>query len=302
MLYKTLMFMSFCARHIPYRLLMIAGYVFGQLYYLIVKKQRNRAIEQMKLSLKIDDSEARRLVRESFVNLAKNMLEILYMPKLNRKNLSEYITIEHFERVTEAMAEGHGLVVITGHIGTWEWMSASMAIMGVKTTAIAKPQPNMDYTRALDDLRAMVGVEIFSRGTSELLAAGRALKGGKLLGFLMDQDAGPGGAFMEFLGRVASTPMGAAVFARKFKSPVVSMFILRQKDGRHIIKVGEIMRYEDTGDTDKDLYRFTEKMTKEIDAVIREHPTQWIWFQKRWNTAPDMQRKKHHVVKEQKEE
>lgn len=297
MLYKTLMFMSWCARHTPYQLLMGIGRLLGNLYYLIVKKQRMRAIEQMTLSLKLPEDEVKRLVRESFVNLARNMLEILYMPKLNSENLHEYIEIDHFERIKAAHEEGRGIVVITGHIGTWEWMSAAMALSRIPTTAIAKPQPNLDYTRALDDLRAMVDVEIFSRGTSELLAAGRALKKGKILGFLMDQDAGPGGAFMDFLGRTASTPMGAAVFARKFGSPVVPMFILRQKNGKHRIHIGEIMRYEDTGDTDRDLFDFTEKMTRIIDGIIRENPTQWIWFQKRWNTAPEQQKKnKHHTV------
>ena len=297
MLYKTLMFMSWCVRHTPYCLLMGIGRVLGNLYYLMVKKQRNRAIEQMMLSLKLPENEVRNLVRESFVNLARNMLEILYMPNLNAQNLHEYIEMDHFERIKAAHEEGRGIVVITGHIGTWEWMSAAMALSNIPTTAIAKPQPNLDYTKALDDLRAMVHVEIFSRGTSELLAAGRALKKGKILGFLMDQDAGPGGAFMDFLGRTASTPMGAAVFARKFGSPVVPMFILRQKSGKHRIVIGEIMRYEDTGDTDKDLFAFTEKMTRIIDGIIRENPTQWIWFQKRWNTAPDQQKKnKHHTV------
>lgn len=297
MLYKTLMFMSWCARHTPYCVLMAIGRILGNLYYLFVKKQRKRAVEQMMVSLELPEAEAKDLIRESFVNLARNMLEILYMPNLNQQNLHEYIDIEHFERVKAAHEEGRGIVVITGHIGTWEWMSAAMALKGIPTTAIAKPQPNLDYTRALDDLRAMVHVEVFSRGTSELLAAGRALKKGKILGFLMDQDAGPGGAFMEFLGRTASTPMGAAVFARKFGSPVVPMFILRQKSGKHKIVVGEIMRYEDTGDTDKDLFDFTEKMTKLIDCMIRENPTQWIWFQKRWNTAPEHQKKnKHHTV------
>ena len=297
MLYKTLMFMSWCARHTPYCVLMAIGRILGNLYYLFVKKQRKRAVEQMMVSLEIPEAEAKDLIRESFVNLARNMLEILYMPNLNQQNLHEYIDIEHFERVKAAHEEGRGIVVITGHIGTWEWMSAAMALKGIPTTAIAKPQPNLDYTRALDDLRAMVHVEVFSRGTSELLAAGRALKKGKILGFLMDQDAGPGGAFMEFLGRTASTPMGAAVFARKFGSPVVPMFILRQKSGKHKIVIGEIMRYEDTGDTDKDLFDFTEKMTKLIDRMIRENPTQWIWFQKRWNTAPEHQKKnKHHTV------
>ena len=302
MLYKTLMFMSFCVQHTPYFIVMAIGNLLGRLYYILVKKQRNRAIEQIKLSLKLNDEEAKKIIRASFINLAKNMLEILYMPKLNRENLSEYIEIENFENVQKAIAEGKGLVVATGHIGTWEWMSASMAIMGVPTTAIAKPQPNLDYTRALDDLRKMVGVEVFSRGTSELLAAGRALKGGKILGFLMDQDAGPGGAFIEFLGRTASTPMGAAVFAKKFKSPVVTMFILRQKDGSHVIKIGDVLHFEDKGDADKDLFDFTLKLTNEIDKVVRENPAQWIWFQKRWNTAPDMQKKRHHTVKEQKEE
>ena len=47
----------------------------------------------------------------------------------------------------------------------------------------------------------------------------------------------------------------------------------------------------------EELRDFTEKMTKLIDRMIRENPTQWIWFQKRWNTAPEHQKKnKHHTV------
>ncbi|MBR1859789.1 MAG: lysophospholipid acyltransferase family protein, partial [Selenomonadaceae bacterium] len=152
-----------------------------------------------------------------------------------------------------------------------------------------------EYSRVLDDLRATINVEIFNRGTSELLAAGRALKKGKILGFLADQDGGPGGAFIEFLGKTASTPMGPAVFARKFRSPVLPAFILRQPNGRHKVVIGEVMRYEDNGNTDEDLYKFTEKMTHILEKVIRENPTQWLWFQKRWNTPPEMQNKnKHH--------
>ncbi len=197
-----------------------------------------------------------------------------------------------------ALSEGKGVVVLTGHIGTWEWLSASFTLNGLPVTAIAKPQPNIQYTQVLDDLRATIHVEIFSRGTSELLAAARALKSGKILGFLADQDAGPGGCFTEFLGRTASTPMGPAVFARKFDAPVLPAFILRQPNGKHKVVIGEIMHYEDHGDPDKDLEAFTVKMTKIVDKIIRENPTQWLWFQKRWNTTPDMatKRTKHHTV------
>ncbi|MBQ1620993.1 MAG: lysophospholipid acyltransferase family protein, partial [Selenomonas sp.] len=107
------------------------------------------------------------------------------------------------------------------------------------------------------------------------------------------------GCFTEFLGRTASTPMGPAVFSRKFHAPVVPAFILRQPDGRHKVVIGEALRYEDTGNSDADLRAFTVRMTRIVDRIIRENPTQWLWFQKRWNTPPEQAKKnKHHTAAE----
>ena len=302
MQYKFVMFMSWLVCHTPYKLVMGAGWVLGQLYYLLIKKQRERAVAQVMPALGLTEPEARRLIRASFVNLARNVLEILYMPRLNEQNFHKYIEIDHLERMTDALAEGNGVVVLTGHIGTWEWLSAAFTMNGLPVTAIAKNQPNMQYTNALNDLRKTINVEIFSRGTSELLAAAKALKKGKILGFLADQDAGPKGAFLPFLGKMASTPMGPAVFACKFNAPVLPAFILRQPNGRHKVVIGEVMRYEDTGDTDKDLFNFTAKMTAIMEKVIRENPTQWLWFQKRWNTSLEQQKTgTHHIVKSQED-
>ena len=303
MLYRTLMTLSRIIRLLPYDALLFLGKIFGHLYYLLVKKQRERAVAQMIPALEISEEQARKLVKKSFINLARNMLDILYMPNLNEKNLSQFIEIDHLERMRAALAEGHGVVVLTGHIGTWEWLSAAFTLNSMPVTAIAKLQPNAQYSRVLDDLRATIHVEIFNRGTNEVRAAGRALKDGKILGFLADQDAGPGGAFIKFLGKTASTPMGPAVFARRFNAPVVPAFIIRQPNGRHLVKIGEVMHFEDTGDTDADLLRFTQKMTKILEDVIRQNPTQWLWFQKRWNTPPEMQKtNKHHTVKARRSE
>ena len=297
MVYNLLMLMSWIVCRMPHSWLMVLGKGLGVLYYKFIKKQRNLAIKQMKESLQISQQEAEKLVRLSFINMGRNFMEVLYMPALNKKNFSKYIEIDHLEIMEQALAEKRGVVVLTGHVGNWEWLSASFTMNDMPVTAIAKPQPNMDYTHALDELRSKINVEIFSRGTSELLSAAKALKKGKILGFLADQDAGPGGAFIEFLGKTASTPMGAAVFAKKFNSPVVPAFIIRQPDGRHRVEIGEILRYEDTGDSDKDLYNLTYKMTKILEKKILDNPTQWLWFQKRWNTKPEQQKIKQHTVK-----
>ena len=296
MLYRSLMLLSRIACRTPRPILLALGWLLGNLYYLIIAKMRRRAVAHMMPALGIDEEAAKTLVRASFINMARNFLDILAMPMLNESNFRDYIEIDHLERMQEALAEGHGVVVLTGHIGCWEWLSAAFTLNGMPVSAIAKPQPNIQYTRVLDDLRATIHVEIFSRGTSELIAAARALKRGKLLGFLADQDGGPGGAFIKFLGRTASTPLGPAVFSRKFKSPVVPAFILRQPNGKHKVVVGEIMRCPNTGDSDHDLHEFTVQMTAIVERIIRENPTQWIWFQKRWNTAPEEKKTgKHHV-------
>lgn len=297
MVYKILMFMSWVACRTPYSLLMKIGAGLGRLYFRFIKKQRNLAIKQMRESLKIDQAEAEQLVRESFINMGKNFMEVLYMPALNKENFDKFIEIEHLERMKSAISEKHGVVVLTGHVGNWEWLSAAFTMNDLPVSAIAKQQPNMDYTNALNDLRATINVEIFSRGTSELLSAAKALKKGRILGFLADQDAGPGGAFIEFLGKTASTPMGAAVFAKKFNSPIIPAFILRQPDGHHKVLVGDIIRYTDTGNPDKDLFDLTYKMTKILEKIILDNPTQWLWFQKRWNTPPEQKVQKHHMVK-----
>ena len=302
MLYKTLMLLSCLVCRTPRKLLLAAGWVLGNLYYLLIAKMRRRAVEQMMPALQIDERTAEKLVRASFINMARNVLDILAMPMLNEQNLSDYIEIDHLERMEEALAEGRGVVVLTGHIGCWEWLSAAFTLNGMPVSAIAKPQPNIQYTRVLDDLRATIHVEIFSRGTSELLAAARALKSGRILGFLADQDGGPGGAFIDFFGRPAATPLGPAVFSRKFRSPVLPAFILRQPSGKHKVVIGEIMRCPKTGDTDRDLYEFTVQMTAIVERIIRENPTQWIWFQRRWNTAPEQQKTgKHHTAIAQEE-
>lgn len=286
---------------LPHSFLLAFGKWVGEFYFCFIKKQRNRAVAQMSLSLHLRQEEAEKLVRDSFINMGRNFFEMMYMPHLTKQNFRKYIDIDNLSRLQAALAENHGVVILTGHVGNWEWLSAAFTFSDLPVTAIAKPQPNEQHTHFLNYLRQCIGVEIFSRGTSELLAAARSLKKGKILGFLADQDAGPGGAFLDFFGRRASTPMGPAVFAKKFHSPIVPAFILRQPDGRHKVIIGEIMRYEDHGDSDKDLFELTARMTKILENVIRDNPTQWLWFQKRWNTPPDEQKTRHHTIKPEEE-
>ena len=50
--------MSWVVCHTPYKLVMAAGWVLGQLYYLLIKKQRELAVRQIMRSLDLSEAEA----------------------------------------------------------------------------------------------------------------------------------------------------------------------------------------------------------------------------------------------------
>ena len=207
------------------------------------------------------------------------------MPALNKDNIRGLVIFDRPEVLWDTLNEGKGVVMLACHMDNWEWLGAALALYGFPLSAVEKPQPNRVYSDFMNELRTGAGQEIFSRGTSEILGCARAMKKGRMLGLIADQDGGYDGIFVPFLGKMASTPNGPAYFARKFKAPIIPIFIIRKPDGYgHLAIVKDPIRYEFTGDQKQDDYNVTLKMTQEVEKIIKEYPDNWLWFQHRWNT------------------
>ncbi len=251
-----------------------------------MKKQRERGIFQIQRGLECSRPEAEAIMTEVFRNLGQSLMEILYTPRLNPDNIRQYVTLDHPERLDEAMKEDKGVIVLTAHMGNWEWLGA-LAMYGYPASTIVKNQANSAVTRLLNENREGMGLEVFARGGNEMIIAARALKRKKLLGFLADQDGGFYGVPQPFLGKMSSTPKGPAMFAQKFHSPIIPVFTIHDENHRTHLAIGEIMHYEDTGDKEADIARMTRKMAVITENFIKEHPTEWLWFQHRWSTEPE---------------
>lgn len=295
-LYATLKVLSTIISWLPYSLVIKLGKGAGKLYYIIAKKQRIRAEKTIKECLNYSDAEADRTIRELCKNLGMTFMEILYMPALNKENIRKYVHIEHEEILWETLKKGHGIVLVACHMDNWEWLGAALALIGLPLSAVEKPQPNRVYSDFMNKLRRGAGQEIFSRGTSEILGCVRALKKGRMLGLIADQDGGYDGVFVPFFGKMASTPMGPAFFAKKFQAPIIPVFIIRNADGYgHRVVVDEPIEYVDTGDKKVDDYNVTLAYTQRVEDIIRQYPSNWIWFQHRWNTPYDEVKNKQNV-------
>ena len=103
-------------------------------------------------SFKIDEEKAKKIVKDSFINLSQNVLEILYMPRLKKDDF-KYIKFEGLDILKREYAKNRGVVILTAHMGTWEWLAAGLVKAGFSVTALAKTQPDSQYTKLLDEYR-----------------------------------------------------------------------------------------------------------------------------------------------------
>jgi KDO2-lipid IV(A) lauroyltransferase len=269
---------------LPYRLILALGRALGLLYYILVKKQVSLARDTICERLAVSREKAGEITKAMCRNIGMTFMEILYMPALNSSNIRRFVKLEREDLLREALAEKKGAVMLAIHMDNWEWLGAALSLYGYPLASFIKKQPGEGVNRILEYLRTGAGIELFTRGTGETVAAARALKKGKMLGFIADQDGGYDGIFVPFLGKMASTPAGPAFFAQKFKAPIVPIFIVRDPGGGHKTVVYDKFYYEDTGNGQKDMYNCTLKMTAIVEDVIRRYPDNWLWFQRRWNT------------------
>ena len=111
MLYAVLKTLSWLASHTPYKVLVKIGKGLGHLYWHIAKKQRIRAEETIRERLGYSRLQAKETIRRLFVNLGISVMEMLYMPALNKDNIRGLVTFDHPEILWEALKQKKGVPI-----------------------------------------------------------------------------------------------------------------------------------------------------------------------------------------------
>ena len=186
----------------------------GDLLYLVDRKHRERALENLRASFPdADEKDIRRIARQSCEHLIMIGAEVLCMPRLMQFNkFLEHIDISTCVPSFQYVASGGPAILVTGHFGNWEMMGFSMAVMGFPPTAVARPLDNPYLNEHIMGLRQRTGMKIlFKEGMTDEARAD--LRRGRPLGLIADQDAGRRGFFVDFFGRKASAYKSIAYLA-----------------------------------------------------------------------------------------
>lgn len=277
------------SKKIPLSWNLYIGNCIGRLAYLTLWKERKKTLDNLQRALGKEKSkeELRKIAKNVFINLGKNLFELFWSYNKDKKQLEKIATFDGMEYLQHAFNKGKGLIVISPHLGNWEFMAQFASIAGYPINVIATRLYDSRLNNIVLNFRSDKGIKtIFRDDPSVGKKIMHVLKKGEIIGLLIDQDTRVDGVYVKFFNQLCYTPAGAAILARRTGTPVLLSTIYRNCDDKHIIKFFPPFKTICTADAQGDTILNTQLYTNLIEAAIRKNPDQWVWMHQRWKSKP----------------
>lgn len=216
------------------------------------------------------------LLRQVFSEVGRTTLSAL-----NLAPLLATVDCSSSELIDRLKAERRPVLALTAHFGPWDLLGAWVVSRGLPLATVGRAARQPMLQTVLASVRARYGITTIwrdeDRGMRRIIGH---LRGGGAIAALIDQDTDVSGVPIPFFGHPAHTPSGLIELARRCQAHIITAFISRNANGRYTIDLRSI----DDGATPTEVLM---SYTSRLEEHIRAHPTQWVWFHKRWRTQPD---------------
>ncbi len=270
----------------PWGTVVAAGRALGMLFWLVDARHRRIVRRNFRMiDLGLSDPEIRRLSWNCFAHYGAVFLTTVRLYAVDPEEGDHWLRVEGLEHYDAAHAKGRGIIQISAHYGNWEAIGFVQSRAGRWMSVIARGLDNPLLDQALRDSREAHGNTIIPKGGA-IRETLRALRQGRSVGFLMDQDALTSGIWVKFFGQWASTYPTAGNLAARLGIPVLPVFSWPEADGGIRVRIEPAFEVPQTGDLERDTWVATQLMTARLEAQIRKDPRWYFWMHNRFKTRP----------------
>ena len=256
----------------------VAGYLLG------LERRFSRHI-RIAFGDDITPRDSRKLARRALYELLITSLEInhYYHPR-NTDELLKNVPIEGLEKIHRALEEGKGAIGAAAHLGNFQLMAIRLSKEGFDFSFLVKDPKNPRFARAwyaYMDTIPVTYINFVNRVTAAK-GAFRALGRGDFVMMVADEFKRRGGAEVSFFGKTTLLAAGPAAIALKTGAPMLPINIFRGKKSTYRVVVDDPIEFSPTGDTEKDIQRYSQLRTDVMERYVREYPHELLWTHDRW--------------------
>ncbi len=251
--------------------------------YIFVRPSRLAIVVKNLRPVLDDEAAARSAARRNFTEFSRKLVDLWRYEAggLPAEAVRAGTGWEHF---TAAVKSGSGVLLVTPHLGNWEFGAPLLARSGVRPLVLTAPEPGGGLTEARVAARARQGIDTLVVGNDPFafLEVIKRLQAGGVVALLVDRPPAPTRVEVEFFGRPFAASIAVAELARASGCVVLPVFILRDEQGHHADALPPLA-YDRAALGDRAArIAFTGRLMRVFEPVIRQHPEQWFHFVPVW--------------------
>jgi len=201
--------------------------------------------------------------REAFEHFALAFSDMLRLGSMAPEALARAVDVRGRRHLERARHSGRGVVLLSAHLGNWEWGAAWLAARVPRLHVIARPHASVAGERRFRRLRRAWGVSMLP-ALSPWREAARALRRGEWVAILADRPAGA---------RAGSACGFAAALARRTGALVLPAVIIHRPGRRYAAC------FEPPLAIGADRAARAPGVGAVLRRAVRRHPGQWCAFE-----------------------
>ncbi len=213
-------------------------------------------------------------IKENSKMIGKSFIELMFNREFQKRTNKISYKKKELVPLIEAKKANRPIIIISGHIGSWEAVRSILKKYGLTSGALYQRNRNIFYERL--HVRAIKegGEPILEVGTSGTRKMISLIKSGGVIALMIDQ-AVKDGKYFEFLGRPAKTSTSIAEISIRYNALLVPAFGIREKDQKIKVSFDNPIELETVNS-------ITKNMNASLEKRVEKNPTQWYWPHRRW--------------------
>lgn len=226
-------------------------------------------------------------IEQTSRSIARNgILNILDLLIMYRRSPTEVLALmdldpEFIRHLDGLDREPGGTIVVTAHLGSFDMIGQSMAVMGYPLTILSGRTTYRVLFDAVSFLRSNKGSRIVEPSPSGVRSIYRSLRRGEVVGIVCDRDFFFNGNPVTFFGAETTLPPGPVRIARDTGAMLLPTFARRNGE-RHEIRVQPPFKVPRTDDLAADMAAGMAFLVAALEREIGAETDQWSIFQRVW--------------------
>ncbi len=268
---------------LPHRAALAVGRVIGRLTHRLAGSRRAIVRRNIELCFpELGTSERDALAREHMLALGMMLIEMGLGRWASDRHLASITRLHGLEHVTDALASGRGVILLSAHFTTLEIMGRVLAQNIPPFDAVFRRNRSEFMTELQRTGRERSAESTIEKRDIKKMV--RSLRQGRAVWYAPDQSYNrKGAAVIPFFGVPAMHTTATSTLARLGNARVVPFFPRRLPDGSYDMVLFPAFEDFPSDDPVADTRRYVEL----LERHVRSCPEQYFWVHRKFKDLPD---------------